>query len=70
MQSENFKAYPRPAERTTGGDGTDVGGCRLCGRHLCVISGRHLSTHRTDRETYIEEYALSPDQLCSKKLSA
>jgi hypothetical protein len=31
-----------------------------------VISGRHLSTHGTDRETYIEEYGLSPDQLCSK----
>ena len=40
--------------------------CRICGKHLRVISGRHLSTHGTDRETYIEEYGLSPDQLCSK----
>jgi hypothetical protein len=48
------------------GNGIDFVRCRICGRHLCVISGRDLSTHGTDRETYIEEYRLSPDQLCSK----
>jgi hypothetical protein len=47
-------------------DGTDFVRCRICGKRLCVISGRHLSTHGTDRETYMEEYGLSPDQLCSK----
>src|SRR5512134_2344721 len=46
--------------------GVDFVSCRICGKHLCVISHRHLSTHGTDRETYIEEYALSPDELCSK----
>ena len=47
-------------------DRVDFVSCRICGRHLCVISGRHLSTHGTDREIYIEEYRLSPDKLCSK----
>jgi hypothetical protein len=66
MQSKNFRAYPRHAQRTTGGEGTDFVACRICGKHLRVISGRHLSTHGTDRETYILEYRLSPDELCSK----
>ena len=66
MQSKNFRAYPRRAQRTSGGDGTDFVRCRICGKHLRVISGRHLSTHDTDRKTYIQEYRLSPDQLCSK----
>ena len=66
MQSRNFTAYPRRAQRIGRADGFDFVRCRICGRHLCVISGRHLSTHGTDRETYIEEYGLSPDQLCSK----
>ena len=48
------------------GEGIDFVRCLICSKHLRVISGRHLSTHGTDRETYIEEYALSPDQLCSK----
>jgi hypothetical protein len=47
-------------------DGVDFVRCRICGKHLCVISGPHLSTHGTDRETYMQEYGLSPDQLCSK----
>ena len=54
------------ARRLDGAEGFDFVRCRVCGKHLHVISGRHLSTHGTDRETYIEEYALSPDQLCSK----
>jgi hypothetical protein len=40
--------------------------CRICGKPLRVIGGRHLSTHGTDRETYMQQYRLSPDQLCSK----
>ena len=66
MQSKNFRAYPRRAQRTSGGDETDFVRCRICGKHLRVISGRHLSTHDTDRKTYIQEYRLSPDQRCSK----
>jgi hypothetical protein len=54
------------ARRLVGGEGIDFVGCLICGKHLSVISGRHLSTHGTDRETYMEEYRLSPDQLCSK----
>ena len=66
MQSTNFSAYPRRAQPTSGSDGIDAVRCLICGKHLCVISGRHLSTHGTDRETYMEEYRLTPDQLCSK----
>jgi hypothetical protein len=40
--------------------------CRICGDYLRVISGRHLSKHDTDRETYMEEYHLSPDELIAK----
>jgi len=36
------------------------------GDHRRVISGRHLSKHGIDRETYMEEYALSPDELIAK----
>ena len=37
--------------------------CRICRDRYRVISGRHLSKHDTDRETYMEEYGLSPDEL-------
>ena len=47
-------------------EGIDFVRCLICGDHRRVISGRHLSKHGIDRETYIAEYALSPDQLCSK----
>jgi hypothetical protein len=40
--------------------------CRICGDHRRVISGRHLSKHNTDRETYMQEYHLSPDELIAK----
>jgi hypothetical protein len=40
--------------------------CRICDDHRRVISGRHLSKHETDRETYMEEYELSPDELIAK----
>jgi len=31
-----------------------------------VISGLHLSKHETDREAYMEEYGLTPDELVAK----
>ena len=61
----NPKTHGR-AGRLVGGEGFDFVRCHICGKHLCVISGRHLSKHGTDRESYIEKYGLSPDQLCSK----
>src|SRR5258708_22962372 len=47
-------------------DGIEFVRCRICGDYLRVISGRHLSKHDTDRETYMEEYHLSPDELIAK----
>jgi hypothetical protein len=54
------------ARRMDGAEGIDFVRCLICGKHLRVISGRHLCTHGIDRETYIEEYRLTPDQLCAK----
>ena len=47
-------------------DGVQFVRCRVCRAHLRVISGRHLSKHDTDRETYMEAYGLSPDELIAK----
>ena len=47
-------------------DGIEWVCCRICGDHRRVISGRHLSKHDTDRETYMEEYHLTPDELTAK----
>jgi hypothetical protein len=47
-------------------DGIEVVCCRICGDHRRVISRQHLSKHDTDRETYIEGYHLSPDELIAK----
>jgi hypothetical protein len=47
-------------------NGFDFVCCRICGDHRRVISGRHLSKHDTDRETYMQEYDLSPDELIAK----
>jgi hypothetical protein len=44
-------------------DGIEFVRCRICGDHRRVISGRHLSKHDTDRETYMAEYHLTPDEL-------
>src|SRR5215467_16316453 len=49
-----------------GDDGTNFVRCRICDDHRRVISGRHLSKHDIDRETYMEEYHLSPDELIAK----
>jgi hypothetical protein len=40
--------------------------CRICSDYLRVISGRHLSKHDTDRDTYMKEYHLTPDELIAK----
>lgn len=66
MQSTNFSAYPKRAQRISGGDGFDAVRCRICSKDLRVINGRHLSTHGINRETYMHEYRLSPDKLSSK----
>jgi hypothetical protein len=49
-----------------GDDGVAFVVCRICGDYLRVISGQHLSKHDTDRETYMEEYHLTPDELIAK----
>jgi hypothetical protein len=56
-----------PRGQTFGSDdGIEFVSCRICGDHRRVISGRHLSKHDTDRETYMEEYHLTPDELIAK----
>jgi hypothetical protein len=52
--------------RLGGEDGVNFGRCRICGDHRRVISGRHLSKHDTDRETYMQQYDLSPEELIAK----
>lgn len=52
--------------RVVNGDGVDYVRCHICGARRHVISGRHLSKHELDRETYMAEYRLSPDQLIAK----
>ena len=54
-------AYPRWAQRISRGDGPESVRCRIRGKHLRVISFRHLSKHEIDRDTYIEEYRLAND---------
>jgi hypothetical protein len=41
--------------------------CRIVEIYRRVISGRHLSKHGVDRETYMDEYRLSPDELIAKE---
>jgi hypothetical protein len=59
---------PSKAVRRTfrGIEGIDFVRCRICGDRRRVISARHLSKHDIDRETYLEEYELSPDDLIAK----
>ena len=54
------------ARKLDGTEGIDFVRCLICGKHLRVISRRHLSTHEIYRDTYMEEYRLTPDQLCAK----
>jgi hypothetical protein len=51
--------------RLDGDEGLDFVRCRICGDHRRVISGRHLSKHDTDRETYMQEYNLKVTELFS-----
>jgi hypothetical protein len=53
-------------QRSNNDEGIDFVRCRICNDHRRVISGRHLSKHGTDREEYMEEYGLSPDELIAK----
>ena len=47
-------------------DGVQFVCCRICRDRLLVISGLHLSKHETDRETYLEAYGLTPNELIAK----
>jgi hypothetical protein len=65
---------PRPKKRPygpahpNGRNGIDFVRCRICGDRRRVISGRHLSKHETDRNTYMEEYARdAPDSLARSR---
>ena len=60
------KRVRSPRWRIDGDEGIDFVRCHICGDHRRVISGRHLSKHDIDRETYMEEYDLSPDELIAK----
>jgi hypothetical protein len=60
------RRFSRRTRRSIRGEGFDFGRCRICGDHRRVISGRHFSKHGTDREEYMDEYHLSPDELIAK----
>ena len=49
-----------------GDEGIDFVCCRICGDHRRVINSQHLSKHGTNRETYMEEYHLTADELIAK----
>jgi hypothetical protein len=55
-----------PRFRLNKADGVQSVRCRICRDRLRVISGRHLSKHETDRDTYMAEYRLTPDELIAK----
>jgi hypothetical protein len=59
-------AKPRRS-RLDSGEGIDFVRCHICGKHLRVISGSHLRIHGIEREAYMLEYHLSPDELCAKE---
>jgi hypothetical protein len=60
------KRFKPRSRRFVKDDGIQSVRCRICRDRLRVISGRHLSKHNTDRETYMEEYDLTPDELIAK----
>src|SRR6266498_427234 len=66
LQQDRKDALTPRARSFDGNDGIDFVRCRICDDHRRVISGRHLSKHGTDREEYMKEYRLSPDQLIAK----
>jgi hypothetical protein len=61
---KRFKRRPRRFGKDD--DGIHSVRCRICRNRLRVISGRHLSKHDVDRQTYMDEYGLSPDELIAK----
>lgn len=61
------KFHGRWIRHLNGREGIAFVRCRICSARRRVISGRHLSKHGTDRETYMEEYRLSPDELIAKE---
>ena len=56
----------RRAQTFNGNVGIDFVQCRICGEYRRVISAGHLSKHGIEREAYMEEYHLSPDELIAK----
>jgi hypothetical protein len=59
-------SHTGPLKRSFDGeDGFAFVRCRICGDHRRVINSQHLSND-TDRETYMQEYELSPDELTAK----
>jgi hypothetical protein len=56
----------RPRNPSFDSDDGEFVRCRICGNHRRVINSQHLSKHDTDRETYMEEYHLTPDELIAK----
>jgi hypothetical protein len=60
------KRFKPLSRRFDSADGILSVRCRICRDSLRVISGRHLSKHDTDRETYMEEFRLTPDKLIVK----
>ena len=65
MQLTTIKTYPH-RQRNGGIEGIDFVRRLICGDRRRVISGRHLSKHGIDRETYMDQYRLSADELCAK----
>jgi len=60
------KRRRRCARSLDNADGIDFVRGKICLNHCRVISGRHLSKHGTDRETYMEGYSLTPDELIAE----
>jgi hypothetical protein len=65
-QIHGAKRLSRLSRKSKSVEGIDFVRCRICGDHRRVLSARHLSKHGTDREEYMEEYSLSPDDLIAK----
>jgi hypothetical protein len=65
-QSSDMRQQKRRARTFNGNEGIDFVRCRICGDYRRVISARHLSKHGIEREAYMEEYHLSPDELIAK----
>jgi hypothetical protein len=68
--ADQQKRFRPRSRRFAKDDGIESVRCRICRDRFRVISGRHLSKHDTDRETYIEEYRLTPDELIAKDFRA